>query len=125
MPGMQEELERKRKFRGLPAVKEMVPKKMCGICGRGFDYTSIQGPLPEMDTCKKCKEKLAEGYTALISDNRFAFIKSASLIDQAGKIMNISPNVMEAVQKQHIAEWIEREEPTNEAPEQGQNPQSN
>jgi len=116
LPSMKEALEKKRVFRGQVPVSEMVPKKCCRVCGRGFEWTTIQGPLPEVALCKRCDEKLKEGYIALISDNRFAFIKSESLKDKAGEVMEISPEVMEQVQKHYLAEWVEKMEETKPKP---------
>lgn len=129
LPSLRDEVEKKRTLRGHTPVSEMVPKKVCSVCGKGFDWGPIKGPIPDLAVCDKCQAKLDEGYTALKSDNRYAFIKSASLADMAGKIVPISPDVMEAVQKHYVAEWITKDEEkkSNEQKTsgQGENPQLN
>jgi hypothetical protein len=107
LPGFKQELEKKRVLKGQTPVEEMVPKKCCTVCGKGFDWGRIKGPIPELAVCDKCQAKLDAGETALKSDNRYAFIKSASLADMAGQIMQVSPDVMDKVQTHYMAEWVE------------------
>ncbi len=110
LPSFREEVEKKRVRKGHIPVADMVPKKVCHVCGKGFDWGPIKGPLPELAVCDKCQAKLTEGFTALKSDNRYAFIKSQSLADKAGEIMQVSPEVMDQVQQHYVAEWIESDE---------------
>lgn len=121
IPAMKEALEKKRTLRGQPAVKDMVPKKICRVCGKGFEWTTIQGPLPEVALCKRCENRLKQGETALICDNRFAFVKSPSLADKAGEIMEVSPEVMDQIQKHHLAELVEKMEETKTEPNKPSN----
>lgn len=107
LPSFREEVEKKRVRQGQTPVADMVPKKVCSVCGKGFDWGPIKGPIPDLAVCDKCSKRLAGGDTALKSDNRFAFIKSESLADKAGEIMEVSPQVMDQVQKHYLAEWVE------------------
>lgn len=129
LPAMKRDLEKKRALRGQIPVADMVPKKVCEVCGRGFDWGPIKGPIPELSLCDGCDKALKDGYAALVSDNRYAFIKSPSLSDMAGQIVKISPDVMEAVQKHYVAEWIKKEDEqpneSNDTSGQGQDPKLN
>lgn len=121
LPSFREEVEKKRVRAGQTPVADMVPKKVCEVCGKGFDWGPIKGPLPELAVCEKCEKQLGEGYTALKADNRYAFIKSKSLEDMAGKIMEVSPEVMDQVQKHYVAEWVEGMEAEKNKSEQKPN----
>lgn len=134
LPSFREEVERKRLRSGKTPVQDMVPKKICEVCGKGFEWTQIKGPLPELAVCEKCEGQLKEGYTALKADNRYAFIKSASLADKAGQIMQVSPEVMDQVQKHYNTEWVDElvdeaekqnEPKPNEPTSPGENPELN
>lgn len=110
LPAMKRDLEKKRALRGQIPVADLVPKKVCSVCGKGFDWGPIKGPIPELALCDRCDKLLKDGYAALVSDNRYAFIHSPSLSDMSGQIVKISPEVMEAIQKHFVAEWITNEE---------------
>lgn len=91
---------------------DQVPRKVCNICGASFDFSS--GPKEEAiltESCERCQVQLKDGYTAFISESeagkRFAFAKAESLSDMAGKIVSISPVVMEKLAEQFKAEWQE------------------
>lgn len=112
LPDYVEQLEEKREARGEKRVSKSLPKNLCDICGRGYNhsYLVLKDSVPEMDGhCPRCETFLKEGYTALIAGNEFAFIKSASLEDMAGKVQKISSDTMTAVKKNFTLEWNTKE----------------
>ena len=82
------------------------PSKMCNVCGKGFDLvtsaTEIQ--LKHDAPCPECDEKLQDGYTAFICDNRFAFGKSEKIADMAGKVIKVEPHVMDHMESRFTIE---------------------
>lgn len=76
------------------------PTRICNICGTGYDFirTGDDIQLKHDQSCEKCKETLAEGYTAFVADNRFCFAKSVRLEDMAGKIVKIDVQVMDTME---------------------------
>lgn len=78
-----------------------MPRRCCPICGHLFDVGIVQveqkGPIP--DQCPTCKKLLAEGYTACVSDERFAFLKSPDMASVAGKVIMVEKEVMDAIQR--------------------------
>jgi hypothetical protein len=108
LPDYVEQLEQKREFRGEKRVSKSLPKNLCDICGRGYNhsYLVLKESVPEMDGhCPRCDKLLEEKYTALISGNSFAFVKSSVLEDMQGTIQKVSPKVMKAVAKHFKIEW--------------------
>jgi hypothetical protein len=103
LPGMVEQHEQKRELRGEKRVSKSLPKNLCDICGRGYNlsYLITKDSIPEMDGhCPRCAGLLEEKYTAVVSGNSFAFIKSPKLLDMEGTIQKVSPNVMKAIVKE-------------------------
>lgn len=87
-----------QKFAGGKVVN--VPDKYCPICAAVFGSAPPEQPLKPV-VCGLCSAKLKAGETALVCGNRYAFITSASLADMAGKIMNIGPKAMDAVEREY------------------------
>lgn len=82
-----------------------VPRKLCPICGHGFDHGPMTAPLPEAIPCEVCQGDLDDGYTAFVSGDRYIIAKSEHLADMAGKIIQLSPPVFEQLAKEYEAEW--------------------
>lgn len=76
------------------------PMNLCNICGAGFNFerTSNDIQLKHDQSCPECTEKLKDGFAAVISDNRFAFIKADHLADMAGHITRIDAQAMNAIE---------------------------
>lgn len=88
--------------KGIPAVIRR-PRKCCKVCCRMFDHTWAS-PSAEMEVkpclCRTCGPALRHGYVALVCGDKYALIKSPRFKDDAGEIIQISPYVMEAVEKE-------------------------
>lgn len=77
-------------------------RQCCTICAKMFDpaITKIEAPVT-MSLCSDCKAKLAEGYTACVTKDAFAFVRSAHLKEhgQAGKIIQVSQETFDQIKK--------------------------
>jgi predicted nucleic acid-binding Zn ribbon protein len=91
------------KRRGIP-VPPTVPRKVCRICEKGFDLAAekIDGPIVT-DACPDCDARLKEGFTAIKTSGRYAFVKSARL--DPGTVLHVSKNVMDKIAEHFEAEW--------------------
>lgn len=95
---------RKKKIigRGIPAQIKR-PRKCCKVCGLLFDHV-MMSPSAELEIkgalCETCEPLLNDGYAALVCGEKFAIIKSPGLSSWAGEIKQVSPHVMEAVEKE-------------------------
>jgi RNase P subunit RPR2 len=69
------------------------PRQYCSVCGTVFDY-AIVDPEAALTAaiCAKCKVLLAEGYTACITSEKYAFIRSEHLKTNGmnGKVVQLS-----------------------------------
>lgn len=90
-----------------------VPRKVCQVCGVGMDYGPQKTALPEVSLCEYCKKELKDGYTAFVSGDRYVIAKSARLADMAGKVVKISPHVLEKLSKEFELEWKVKNEHDN------------
>lgn len=112
LPDFVEQREEKRIFAGQKPVSKSRAHKCCKICGKLFDFRIIESTvLPELAACSKCQKELDGGWTALVSANVYAFIKSPSLADWAGSIQeNVSPEVMQKLQDHYKLEWLTKDD---------------
>jgi len=90
----------KGKRRSTPGARRvsytMNPRQACDVCNTLFDYAICPAQMPAMSRCGECKQKLADGYTALISPSGgYAFVKAATL--KPGEVVKISDDVFEKV----------------------------
>lgn len=82
-----------------------LPRQVCDICNVPFDFTIATEPIiPQISRCTKCKQKLAEGWTALVGKPKvngewqYAFVRSSKL--KPGEVLfNLSDETMVAVRK--------------------------
>jgi len=80
------------------------PRKVCPVCGLLFDHAMIKPTEDvkiETQPCKTCDTALKDGYCALVCGDKYALLKSAELEDWAGKIKQVSPHVIESLEKQY------------------------
>lgn len=77
------------------------PRQYCGVCGDTFDM-AIVDPKAMMtkSICSRCKQMLAQGYTACITSDHYAFIRSDYLKEHgmAGKIVPMSDEAFKQLQ---------------------------
>jgi len=88
--------------RGAPTLTRR-PKKVCKVCGLLWDYKLLKVSEEtniESVNCEVCQKQLDDGCAALVCGEKYAFIKSNSLQDWAGTIQRVSPNVMDAIEKE-------------------------
>ena len=84
-------------------VEQTVPRKLCKICLKPFDFITIKIKAErtvEGAVCPDCQKELDAGMIACCyANNPGAFIKpSAQLQDMAGQILQVSREVWEAIQ---------------------------
>lgn len=93
------------------------PRQICRVCSKAFDYAHVEGDSEmKPGLCDTCEPMLKQGCVALISSDKYAFVKSPRLADMAGQIIPISHQNMEKVLKEYNAEWSERVTPKTDAP---------
>lgn len=102
MPSFIKGLKKKAVFgKGRPAAVSR-PRKVCKVCGLLHDHAMLS-PTAELeiksDLCETCGPMLKDGYAALVCGEKYAIIKCDALKDWAGTIKQVSPNVMDAVEK--------------------------
>lgn len=109
LKGMAKEAKRKvahrrgRVFAG-KATTPKLPRQICDICNVPFDFVIATKPIiPEISRCADCKQKLSEGWTALVGKPKIAgdwlhaFVRSPAF--KAGEVIsNLSEETMKAVQ---------------------------
>ena len=87
-----------------------LPRRYCSVCGKTFDEaiidpkTNIQASL-----CVTCDQTLKKGYTAVITSDSFAFIKSDYFKEHgmAGKIVPVNEAVFKKVQGRYESDKTE------------------
>ena len=88
--------------KGRPALARR-PRKVCPVCGLLHDHAMLS-PYAELEikseTCATCGPMLKEGYAALVCGEKYALVKCHALADWAGTIKQVSPHVMEKVEKE-------------------------
>lgn len=112
LPSFVQGMEKKRALGKGKAVQIPRPTKVCKVCGLLFDKV-MAAPSKEMDIhptyCDRCDKELKSGCTAIVCGDLFAFVTSSKLMDKAGEVMHVSPNVMEAISKQYAVKKRESE----------------
>lgn len=103
LPGYVAQHKKKMEDRAkMRATHANLPRKVCNVCGVGFDIAYIaKDSTTEVATCKDCQSKLDSGHIAFIEGIRYAFVKPTNnrLADMAGKIVKVGADVMDAIQK--------------------------
>lgn len=102
--------EKRAVGKGKP-VGVMKARKVCPVCSKLYDkiWTSADIIL-ESKNCERCQEFFDDGCIALVCGDKFAFVKSPRFATIPQKIVHLSPQNMEKVQKEFDAKW-ERNEP--------------
>lgn len=81
------------------------PRQYCAVCGSVFDMALID-PKAEItkSLCSECRQKLAQGYTACITADKYAFLKSEyfKANGMAGKIVPVSPEVFKSIEAKYV-----------------------
>lgn len=89
------------------------PTKWCPICADVYEKKLVSAQdntNPETKNCPKCQAQLDAGMAAFVCGDRYAFGMSPKLTDMAGSIVQVSPHVMEALEKEFNVQT--RPEPT-------------
>ena len=105
LPGFVEDLEKRRALRGGKPVGQKYPTRCCGVCGRMCFFSDIIQPTdkpPELSLCERCQNLLADGWTAFVAMDKYAFGKSSNWPDIAGKIAPITPEQMQMLADKHM-----------------------
>lgn len=88
-----------QKFAAEKAESEK-PQNVCRICDAPFNHSKIAVAKPILtEPCPKCDGFLKEGFTALRAATRYAFVKFMDSTDLHGKIMDVSTEIMDEVEK--------------------------
>jgi hypothetical protein len=113
LPSYAKGLVEKRIQKNRPApVPTAAPTKYCEICMALFDRKfEHKGPV-ESDVCHKCQKLLDEGLTAFITADAYAFGKSDSLKDMAGKIVQIQDATMKMMRDLFDVKKREQHDPS-------------
>lgn len=77
------------------------PRQFCAVCGKTFDMAIVDpNAVMTKSICSECKQLLAQGYTACITSNEFAFIRSDYLKEHglAGKIVPMTDDAFKQLQ---------------------------
>ena len=73
------------------------PRQYCSVCAKVFDL-AIVDPKANMTAslCSDCKQSLAQGYTAVVTADEYALMKSDYLKanGMAGKVVPVSKDAM-------------------------------
>lgn len=83
----------------------VVPRKVCKICVKSFDFITVKIKAErdvEAAVCENCQKFLDEGCIAIVQGTRFAFIKALNnrCADMRGKIVMVSKQVMDMAEKE-------------------------
>ena len=102
------------KGRKISIPQETRATKVCKVCMCGFDKKAVSSEHPiTPGICESCQTTLDEGYVALVSAEKYAFVRSERLKDLAGQVINISGPGMEKIQKEYEVNWSTRHEDPN------------
>lgn len=86
-------------------AKAAQPRKACMICCKAYDFVTpkiiVLNPELQPSICPDCQNNLSDGYIALVSVDRFAFVKHDSLKDHAGHIIKVEQSSMDRVDKKY------------------------
>jgi len=86
------------------------PRKMCRVCCKTFDLAACPDDTPLTPSlCDECEPVLKDGYVAIVSGDKFAFIKHESLTDLGGTVQHVSIPVFEQFQAKFEAAVKERQ----------------
>lgn len=94
----------KRSIKRRRAGYSRAPRQVCKVCAAMFDFATIAPDATvQVSLCSDCKAKLAEGYTACVTKDAFAFVRSAYLKEhgQAGKIVQVSQETFDQIKKRN------------------------
>jgi len=84
------------------------PTKICVVCLGLFAPRRTSQDQPAKGVCGECRAKLTEGYTACIWDHKrghaYAFVHFKANPEVMGKIVNVSAQQMERLQKKFAEE---------------------
>ena len=113
LPGMKHQRKVRKHHRpGSRAVAyQKVPRQVCQICWTLFDHAICAITTePQLSTCTPCKEKLGEGFTALVTiGGAHRFVKSPALKPELrGQIRVVGDEELEMLVKK-----FEKHDPTN------------
>lgn len=88
--------------KGKPALVRR-PRKVCKVCGLLHDHAMLS-PSEEIEIhptlCDTCGPMLESGYAALVCGEQYAMIKCPRMEDWAGRIKQVSPQTMGAIEKE-------------------------
>lgn len=89
--------------KGIPAMrKDRQDFSACKVCGTTFQSSLKKA---EVGLCKTCDGLMKDGFCALVSPARFAFIKSPRF--KPGEIVSVSEDVMHKVAEHQKAQHPE------------------
>lgn len=80
--------------------------KLCPICADGYEKKNLppqDNTSPDIVNCPKCQAQLDAGSAAFVCGDWYVFAMSPRLSDMVGKIVHVSPHVMEALKKEFDA----------------------
>ena len=92
------------------------PHRVCVICLKTFDFKRVAPEKIERSVCEICNISLVEGYTAIICDDKYAFVRSEALADLAGKIVSVTGPQMARIEEKHQLQLKRRELTANIIP---------
>jgi hypothetical protein len=103
LPGYVESYKKKAAAKkAMRATHATLPRKVCKICCKAFDLAYVRkDDQIEAAVCEDCQKMLDTGHVALIEGMRYAFImpKGDAMADMRGKIVPVSTETMNAIQK--------------------------
>lgn len=106
LPGMIDDVDKRRQFCGKKSAKLALPSKCCAVCGRGFSPSMISTGMPEISLCPHCHNHLSDGNILFVSDNRFAVVSPKNSKGEiapgcealVGRIVHITVDQMDTFQ---------------------------
>lgn len=82
------------------------PRQYCSVCAKVFDIAVVD-PEANMTAslCSDCKQSLAQGYTAVITTDEYALMKSDYLKanGMSGKVVTVSNDAMQAIKEKYVS----------------------
>lgn len=82
-----------------PMIQPLKPTKICEACSLLFAFQRDYEGEIQSAVCSKCEKLLEQGFTCFVSADRYAFGKSSTLADMAGRIVQITEPTMTAMEK--------------------------